>query len=1423
MNIKNILIIILNVSLFFLPKLSFANGLNLKLPFSKNEVFLITRGYNTPPTHLGKDKYALDFTKNECEAFNKETLAVLEGKVIKIEIGHQHGEKNYGNFVMISHINNLQTRYAHLNLVKINNYGVVNQGSFLGNIGNTGWAEGTSCPEYPGTHLHFAMYEEVLEERLDKNGKIIKVPVLKAYKPEPMSGYTNFLAGNWYESDNQLVEETPPQPTIVETPTSTSKPPSFWTNLFLNIKAGFSYLYNKFTQTTQALTEIFQNNNQNAQNTANTNQTQTTPQPPVPVIYETEWQSQSGDDILKPGEMATLWVKFKNTGNQIWKKSNVSLNIDLTKNTEAQLFYNPSWLTKKRPTRLDQEEVGLGEIGSFTFQITAPLEEKVYQPYFRPVYQDETGFHWLGSDQNVHWKITVNQEKQLDQGGSPQNEIPASSIPSQEPSAPPPPLPTQELSFDELEPTSQPETPQTQTPKPEANQTEETLPENQNQSEPPSLLEPPYVPPIHGLPDTNPPDTLIDSGPANPTTINEATFTFHSTETNSTFQCNFDNIGFIDCFSPFSISNLQDGEHLFEVRAQDQNGNIDPSPASYSWTIDTTPPSNPTLILSDPATGNTKYTRNQTVNLNISNDEEVWAWLVSLTQTTEPLPDDPNWQTTKPTNFTLSPGDGEKTIYLWVKDILDNINSSATIATINLDTTPPSSQISTLNNPINNLTFTVNWSGNDAGSGIKFYDVQYKEEIGGDWQDWQMGTQATSAEFTGLEEHTYYFRVRAIDQLDNSEDWPTDQNGDTYTKISLSRRVVINEIAWMGTQASSDDEWMELLNTTGQPIDLTGWTLRAVDGTPEITLSGTINPYNFFLLERTDDTTIKDHPAHQIYTGALSNLGEDLELRDSNGNLIDLVSAATNGGWFAGDNTTKASMERIDPNVSGNNPNNWETNDGITVYGLDALGNQIKGTAGQTNHAIISLTDITQNTILKAVNGPFKLNRKITVSAGVTLTIEPGVIIKATGDGILSIDGTLIAEGTEMRPIIFTALTDDWFGGDTNYDVDATLPTNGTWPWIIFNRTSQNSVLDHLIVRYGGYYWREGHNDGEIRVENSNVQMSNLTVEHGLSKGIHLVNSDSSINNCLIQDQREGISVEGGVPAISNCTIQFNLKAMTIVNNSQANIFNNRFINNDNSSFKDTEDAAVAVGDSYPVFQNNFASGNDFDGVSLYWLNPINQDYTLKADLPYTLNYVTNVAQGITLTLEPGVIFKQGPGGILSIDGTFVAQGTNEKPIIFTSPKDDNYGGDTNNDGNTTQPHGGDWPWIIFNRTSQNSVLDHLIVRYGGYYWREGHNDGLVRIENTDITLTNSFIEYGFNYPLTSGIHSVNSNSLINNCTLRSLDIGWWIEGGSPKSDGCSFLNNNIGIRASGGATPLITNYTFEGNGQNTNPPDLLP
>ncbi|MBU1049865.1 lamin tail domain-containing protein [Candidatus Bipolaricaulota bacterium] len=172
----------------------------------------------------------------------------------------------------------------------------------------------------------------------------------------------------------------------------------------------------------------------------------------------------------------------------------------------------------------------------------------------------------------------------------------------------------------------------------------------------------------------------------------------------------------------------------------------------------------------------------------------------------------------------------------------------------------------------------------------------------------------------------------------------------------LANGLMISEIAWAGTAASSTDEWIELKNAGSEAIDLAGW--RLVFGDTEIPLgvvaedtleirTTTLAPGAFFVLERTDDDTISDVIADLLYKGTLSNAGILVELINPDGVSVD-SAVMDESGWPGGSGGSGepayCSMERT-------SSGNWVSNNAIICNGLDGNGVPLRGTPGQVNSA----------------------------------------------------------------------------------------------------------------------------------------------------------------------------------------------------------------------------------------------------------------------------------------------------------------------------------------------------------------------------------------------------------------------------------------------------------------------------------------
>jgi len=180
-----------------------------------------------------------------------------------------------------------------------------------------------------------------------------------------------------------------------------------------------------------------------------------------------------------------------------------------------------------------------------------------------------------------------------------------------------------------------------------------------------------------------------------------------------------------------------------------------------------------------------------------------------------------------------------------------------------------------------------------------------------------------------------------------------------YNYASFSFSIIINEIAWMGTEADFNDEWIELYNKSDYNINLASLSLEAEDGSPSINLTGSIPAKGYYLIERIsendepDDATSISADWYGSFGLGLNNSGENLFLKDSQGKVVDQVNCSA--GWYAGQNKKEGekwirkAMERISPDELGTNAENWQTYTGSGSGAIDVGGNPIFGTPKAEN------------------------------------------------------------------------------------------------------------------------------------------------------------------------------------------------------------------------------------------------------------------------------------------------------------------------------------------------------------------------------------------------------------------------------------------------------------------------------------------
>ncbi|MCZ6701887.1 MAG: right-handed parallel beta-helix repeat-containing protein [Ignavibacteria bacterium] len=568
----------------------------------------------------------------------------------------------------------------------------------------------------------------------------------------------------------------------------------------------------------------------------------------------------------------------------------------------------------------------------------------------------------------------------------------------------------------------------------------------------------------------------------------------------------------------------------------------------------------------------------------------------------------------------------------------------------------------------------------------------------------------------------------------------------------------------------------------------------------------------------------------------IEKLGENINVLN-HANVIILSSAVTVSNSRISDGERNG--VRIDGNVSPNITNNRienHGNSGIYIPNIsqpvidgNTFVNNTKNilihpesvglaTITNNNSSIISIigTTISGTTSWPVSDGIYELDGDITVAAGVTLTLAPGVEVSFPYLRSLNVDGTLIADGTSQDSIRF-------YGSDPD--------PNRHGGRILFNANSENSLLDHVIIEKLGD--AAGGNDASVAIYSS-VTVSNSRISdselYGIridgnvsplidrtriefnSDGIFYTNSSPNISNCIFRENTIGIHITGGSPTLMLPNIfQDNTSAGIYFQNCVSVVLSNQtYINNIGIygaiRIQDTQAFTVKhnlfTGNSWPLSMDLNStstdssalpdSGNVNNGIQILGsigVQPVTwTNIGIAYIIPNTINLeILTIGAGTTLQ------FNNSRGLIINIQ--LEAFGTSAEPITFTRRDSTGY-----------------WSGIHFQGGSL-SYMEYCIVELA--------STGITATASL-LNLSNSTIANNLNQGV---VISNPSSTLIIDCIIT--DNGWrgisCLNGASPNIQFNRIFKNGIGI-TSQDAQPLVhfnhlynnSQYDFENLGSQT-------
>ncbi len=267
---------------------------------------------------------------------------------------------------------------------------------------------------------------------------------------------------------------------------------------------------------------------------------------------------------------------------------------------------------------------------------------------------------------------------------------------------------------------------------------------------------------------------------------------------------------------------------------------------------------------------------------------------------------------------------------------------------------------------------------------------------------------------------------------------------------------------------------------------------------------------------------------------------------------------------------------------------------------------------------VVSDTEISSDTTWTKAASPYLLSQDLIIDGGVTLTLEPGTIVKIGNGSWFFVFGTLQGHGTASDKIYFTSDEDDTLGGDSNEDGDSTTPYYYDWGGIY---SSQSRVdLSNAVIHYADAAFNPD--------EDSVVNLDGLEVSFS-GDAVSSYHADVTLLNSSITDlDNSGFDVKGGQTTVSSTTIQ-NIGA------DAAGFYRGATAHFNNVTISDVSHEGFLLFDnSTGTFSHSSINNTNYQAVGVY---------------DSTLNFFDSSVGGIVSGYSAGI---HGEGGNVTVSGS---------------------------------------------------------------------------------------------------------------------------------------------------------------------------